>query len=284
MSGGERALFALMTVAAPPTNGLAADFRDAPALMREALDGAKLVGALGVVRLLTDASAAFAAGEERRLETLDEQFRALASDDTRSAAACLHAYVTKHPGEFADLEPVSGRVLVPAHLLDQFAEYWTSPGEYVVESYDGRDHIAPAEEGVGLVVDVDTATYESIIARMLAAGVPRRDSTASPLGVDEARDIAQRWLQEQEHAMGCPLALKHDSTRELDIGWVFFWNTRAYLEHGEWGTQLGGNAPLLVDRRNGSRHVLGTAEPTETYIDRYRATGDPHGRRRRVAR
>jgi hypothetical protein len=152
-------------------------------------------------------------------------------------------------------------------------------GEFVVKSHDGRDHIALAEEGVGLIVDVDVATYESIIARGLAAGVPRRDSTASPVTADEARAIAQRWLGECERSMGVPLALSHHSPLEIDVGWVFGWNTRTFLEHGDLLSSLAGNAPLLVDRRNGSWHELGTAEPVEAYVERYRATGDPHGRR-----
>jgi hypothetical protein len=33
---------------------------------------------------------------------------------------------------------------------------------------------------------------------------------------------------------------------------------------------LGGNAPLIFDRRTGELHVTGTAHPIEHYIDEFR--------------
>jgi hypothetical protein len=38
-----------------------------------------------------------------------------------------------------------------------------------------------------------------------------------------------------------------------------------------------GNAPYLVNKHTGELFVTGTAYEPEHYIERYEATGDPHG-------
>lgn len=65
---------------------------------------------------------------------------------------------------------------------------------------------------------------------------------------------------------------------EYDVGWVYFYQTAKYLETEHWVDLLGGNAPILVDRFDGSAHLTGTAEPLEEYIDRYRREGSANRR------
>lgn len=60
-----------------------------------------------------------------------------------------------------------------------------------------------------------------------------------------------------------------------DLGWVFFWNSRAFVESGDLSDALGGNGPYLVDRRDGSVHRFGTASSVEKYVKSYTETGDP---------
>ena len=66
------------------------------------------------------------------------------------------------------------------------------------------------------------------------------------------------------------LAVVDEHTREEDFGWVFFYNTKQFLETGDVQWSLGGNAPLIVDRHEGKLHVTGTAYPVEHYIEEFR--------------
>ena len=54
--------------------------------------------------------------------------------------------------------------------------------------------------------------------------------------------------------------LFEDATVERDFGWVFFCGN----PHDE---LLAGNAPFIVDSRDGSVHVTGTAHPIEGYLE-----------------
>ena len=60
-----------------------------------------------------------------------------------------------------------------------------------------------------------------------------------------------------------------DLTIEKEYGWVFFYNSRRYLETGDMNYALGGNAPIIVEKEDGSLYPTGTAEETEYYIKRY---------------
>jgi hypothetical protein len=69
------------------------------------------------------------------------------------------------------------------------------------------------------------------------------------------------------HIEVCILA---DRTLETDFGWVFFYESEHVCRGGHFAHKLVGNAPLIVDRIDGSLHVTGTANPVEFYIEEYR--------------
>ena len=75
------------------------------------------------------------------------------------------------------------------------------------------------------------------------------------------------------------LVLLDDQTIEDDFGWVFFFESKAFLDTGNTSHALAGNAPLLVSRMDGSVHVTGTARPIEFYIENFKRSGAPHGGR-----
>lgn len=60
-----------------------------------------------------------------------------------------------------------------------------------------------------------------------------------------------------------------DQTVEFEYGWVFFYQTTDCIEIAGVKVGLGGNAPIIVDKRDGSVHVTGTAYPHEKYIRDY---------------
>lgn len=64
-------------------------------------------------------------------------------------------------------------------------------------------------------------------------------------------------------------------TIDKPYGWVFFYQSRAFLESGDRMQMLLGNAPLIFDRINGEIRVTGTAYPIEHYIAEYEATLPP---------
>ena len=75
--------------------------------------------------------------------------------------------------------------------------------------------------------------------------------------------------------LGDELVIIDDATIERPFGWVFFYQSKRYLESGEFEFCLAGNAPLIVDRRTGEVHVTGTARPIETYIAAYESSEHP---------
>jgi hypothetical protein len=97
------------------------------------------------------------------------------------------------------------------------------------------------------------------------------------LSLADARKIAQAYLKSIESGVGLELVLLDEATLEQSFGWVFFYNSRSFVETGNFSDCLAGSAPLIVSRVDGALHVTGTAFPIEDYISNFLATGDPHG-------
>jgi Immunity protein 35 len=83
----------------------------------------------------------------------------------------------------------------------------------------------------------------------------------------EAEAIAQQYLVELEGKISTPLQLT--KIQEEPFGWVFFYQSKDYMETGNLNSMLAGNAPFIVDNKVGAIHVLGTAHPSEVYIREY---------------
>lgn len=81
---------------------------------------------------------------------------------------------------------------------------------------------------------------------------------------EHARDIAQRHLSGLAATMGISLAIT--DSRAVSCGWLFFFGSVAHIRTGSVSDMLAGNAPLLVDDRDGSIHGLSTALPVEDYV------------------
>src|SRR5260370_20974589 len=76
----------------------------------------------------------------------------------------------------------------------------------------------------------------------------------------EARRIAESLLADTE-------ALT--DVAENRIGWTYYWNSVAYIETGDEMQGIIGNAPIIIDRNDGSIVSSGTGESVEFYIDQY---------------
>jgi hypothetical protein len=67
-------------------------------------------------------------------------------------------------------------------------------------------------------------------------------------------------------AVGDECVLLQDQTLEEPFGWVFFYESKAYVETGELSHALAGNAPIVVLRDSGDVRVTGTAHAIDHYL------------------
>ena len=83
-----------------------------------------------------------------------------------------------------------------------------------------------------------------------------------------ATKIAERYVVGLSHDAGVQLTLLKEQTSERDFGWVFYYGPV------DGSSAVAGNAPFIVDRKDGSIYPTGTAYPTETYLqENYASTG-----------
>jgi len=64
------------------------------------------------------------------------------------------------------------------------------------------------------------------------------------------------------------LVIMEEHTIERSWGWVFFWTTRGWL-NGDHRYAVGGNAPILIDRHDGSMRGCPTSRSIEECISEY---------------
>jgi Immunity protein 35 len=85
-----------------------------------------------------------------------------------------------------------------------------------------------------------------------------------------ARELAENELRQLYGESAETLAIDDRATREEAFGWVFFYETKKYLDDGDPDGRLVGNAPIVVDR-DGTVHETGTAEPIDHYLELIRS-------------
>lgn len=90
-----------------------------------------------------------------------------------------------------------------------------------------------------------------------------------------ALQIAQAKVNELASAAGDDFSIMPNETREVDQGWVFFFNSADYVRTGNYLHALAGNGPLLV-LREGGVIVLPSAVPWEEVVAKM---ARPTGRR-----
>lgn len=82
---------------------------------------------------------------------------------------------------------------------------------------------------------------------------------------DEARVIAHRKLEESDPEGR--MVMLDDQTIERVFGWVFRYNSRQYLESGDFMDMVPGVGPLVVFRHDGSAEFLTTSKPADRSLD-----------------
>ena len=119
------------------------------------------------------------------------------------------------------------------------------------------------------------------------------------MGRDDARKKVRSYLAEQERAsreiveqrksltpkdretLGLgetdeplELVIQDDLTIEREFGWVFFYQSKQFVETGDVESSLLGAAPLIV-AHDGTLHETGTAHELEYYLENFRKFGSP---------
>ena len=87
------------------------------------------------------------------------------------------------------------------------------------------------------------------------------------INLTDALAIASSYLNDIN--MGRKVVILKQETVEFELGWVFFYQSEEYVRTGNFIHMLGGNAPIIVDKRNGKATETGTANDTQYYIDEY---------------
>jgi len=89
----------------------------------------------------------------------------------------------------------------------------------------------------------------------------------------EARAKVARLVDDKAAVIGIDLAINDPATREESWCWIFFYNSRAYLETGSFSHALTGNGPIVVEKGTGVVHELVTARPIEEQLEGLRPPG-----------
>lgn len=93
----------------------------------------------------------------------------------------------------------------------------------------------------------------------------------------QAAEIAEHHLRacsEGEVA----LRLLPDRADDVDVGWVFYYQSARYLETGDLSDMLAGNNPLFIARSDGRLFVVDFPRPLEESLAAYRSCGDLNAR------
>jgi len=82
----------------------------------------------------------------------------------------------------------------------------------------------------------------------------------------QACRLADLWV---EIMYGSTAVVLHDSAIDKPYGWVFFYQSKRYVESGDLTHSLFGNSPIVINRFTNELRVTGTARPLEHYLDTY---------------
>lgn len=93
------------------------------------------------------------------------------------------------------------------------------------------------------------------------------------MNVEEAQSLVQAEMDKNVDSYDDDqCVILEDKTIEKEWGWVFFYQSKKYIETGDIGEMLAGNAPFIVNKKNGRLYETGTAEDIEYYIKEFEQT------------
>ena len=84
----------------------------------------------------------------------------------------------------------------------------------------------------------------------------------------EALEIVSKKLKEMSPSDDT-FVCDDTGTIEKPFGWVFFYNSKTYLETGEIRYALAGNGPVIVNKETGSVDFFGTSRSPLAIVEEY---------------
>ncbi|MES2670561.1 MAG: YrhB domain-containing protein [Pseudomonadota bacterium] len=114
------------------------------------------------------------------------------------------------------------------------------------------------------------------------SAAPPRGGLTKALGATKMLSLAQAQSLVEARICGLPddpieVVVLTSDTLEKSFGWVFFYQSRVYIQSEDPSDALVGNAPVIVNRFTGDVVATGTAESIDAYISRYKASLSPGG-------
>jgi len=86
---------------------------------------------------------------------------------------------------------------------------------------------------------------------------------------NQAREIAKEEISRMNKRSLIEFALMDNQTIEFQYGWVFFYQSKKFLETKDMDFMVAGNAPYIIDKQDGSVHITGTGQDIDYYIEEY---------------
>ncbi len=94
------------------------------------------------------------------------------------------------------------------------------------------------------------------------------------MDLHQAREIFERSVLASNEDWG----LVEGETLEYPACFVFFYQSKKFLETGDWSEILVGHGPVFINRENGRVFETGSAQSVSHYITAFEACGDPLGK------
>ena len=90
-----------------------------------------------------------------------------------------------------------------------------------------------------------------------------------PLDLSTAQKLVEQEINRSYTIEDDELVVLQEDTIEKESGWIFFYTSRRFIETRDPNYLLAGNAPIVVNRRNGKLTSLGTSGPLEDCVRAY---------------
>ncbi|MGI9278035.1 MAG: YrhB domain-containing protein [Endozoicomonas sp.] len=91
----------------------------------------------------------------------------------------------------------------------------------------------------------------------------------------EAKKIVLEFINERYGNGDDELVIVDEDVVEIEVGWVFCYDSKIFLETQQLAYAIAGNAPVLFDNRDETLHVTGTAKPLDKYIQDHISSYNP---------
>ncbi len=83
----------------------------------------------------------------------------------------------------------------------------------------------------------------------------------------EARKIV---LREIKKLSNIEIGILDEETIEFEYGWMFFYQSKEYIETGNLDKLVGGNAPIIFDKFESQLYVTGTGNSEDYYLEKFK--------------